>query len=679
MQIFDTQERKEQFVAWIEQEIRDAESERTEQKETWKKWRRQREARPERKKKDYPWPGASNLCVPVANIVATTMYGHLKKTFGVKDPFFTATALNKKSETDAEDVTVLTRYINMLASSPFEIDLRRKNRDILYEAGSMGTCFAKVVWSTVPWTFKQVGPDGVPTTVVGFMHDGVDVIPVPIDDLIHRQAIQDVQRAVWVAHQYLVTDIELTDAMALGELEDLEKVLQYEVQVSEEWRADVEDRMGVTELPDKVKKLHEVYWREDIDGDGFSEECIATVHLPTRTVIESKYNEIGMRPFVPVNYMHRPFFIHGMGTGWLSEHGQDEIDTIHNQRIDAMHIAILPMFSSKKGSGIKPNERLFPGKIFQLSSAGDIAPLMHGGVNPISERAEGMGREYVQKATGMSDAMMGFADQTIRTRDTAMAQNTRIQQGTQMTSSIIEAAEDSYARIAALVLFNLVAKKDTVIAKEREIGRLTDEEVTALERALTIELKDIPTKVRFEVRTTDVEQTIQQKQQNLLFQVQLQNQFYDRTLPLMMQMVNPQMPEPIKMYATKIFTASMRTLERILKFYDESDVKQYVPEYQQLEMLNDLKQTMLEMQYGMQAQQLEAMLGRQMGGGIGRAAALPAGSGVGAAGAAWGAESEEVPGPSSEGAEPQFGMAGGGSPGAGQNAPGPGGNPGEPG
>lgn len=678
MQIFKDEKQQTEFMDWIITEINQAESERSQQKETWKKWRRQREARPERAQKDYPWPKASNLCVPVANIVATTMYGHLKKTFAVKEPFFTAVALNKENREDVAMCEIVAKYVNILAESPFELAIKKKNRDLLYEAGSMGTCFAKVIWSVVPWTFKQIDAEGNAETVEGRLHDGVDIVPIPMDDIIYRQAIQDLQRATWIAHQYLVTDIELEDMLAMTDMDDVSAVLDYEVQMTPEWKQDSQNRMGIMELPDKVKKLHEVYWRQDIDGDGKSEECMATIHAPTRTCLQSAYNEIGMRPIVAMNYMHRPFFINGIGTGWLAEAGQDEIDTIHNQRIDSMHVAILPMFSARKASGVKPNEKLYPGKIFILNQVGDIVPL-RSGENPTSSvQAEGMSREYVQRATGMSDIMSGFADQTMRTADTMGGQNQRLQQGTMMTTSIIEAAEDAYSQLAAMVFFQLVQHRDEVIKKELLVGRLSPKDIEVLNKALSIPMKDIPGRLRFSVRTTNVDQTIQQKQQNLLFQVQLQQMFYDKAFPMLMQVFNPQVPEPIKAFAGKVFTSSMRTLEKILKFYEEFETEKYVPDYKQFEFFNDIKQTMLGFQYEQQAKQMmEAMNGGSMAGRIAPAgpgsSPQMGGSGGGVPGAAIPAQGPGGAGQGGPGAQQGGGMAAGGAGGNQPNPPGMGG------
>jgi len=664
--IFVTGEDRTEFVDYIDQEITDALSERSEQEVIWRKWRKQREARGDPETMGAgPWPGSSHITVPLSNITGQTMYGQLMGALGFVKPFLAAVPMNKLNKDDVRRMKSLTKYLHILNESPFEINLKKQNRTILYETGTMGTGWLKVYWNDQPWSF--VKDDG--TMVDAKLHRGVSWTPIALEDVLHRQVVQDPSKMPWIAHRMIVPLYEIKDLVATGDLLDTPEegkeigpVVGWDAVVPDEARRDEQGRQGVQSMNDRsVRELWEIQARWDANGDGRSEEIIVLYHKPTRTIMQERWNPIGLRNLLPSNYVERPFFVEGIGTCWLTEAMQDEVDVTHNIRINSMHLVTMPIFAAKKTSGIRPDEILRPGKILELDDPNSIRQVTTNVAIQWSERSEAMSMELAKRATGMSDVLSGFADTTARSGDTLGGQTQRLQQGTRIIHSVIDSLKDFYRTAGLLTVFHLVDNKDEVLLKEASIGRMTQDELRDLTEVLDIPVEQIPERIGFDVRAADVDETVQQKRQDLLFRIQIQNMFYDRMIPIAMQLSNPQLPAEAKVFMTQVYTASCRTLEKVLEFFDEAEPDKYVPEYRRLEMFNEVLQTLYDSRF-------EQMLQQMTGGAyVPRPQAQIPGMGAG------------VGGPRQIGGPFQGGGAGQG-PGAGPGAPGPGaGAPGIPG
>jgi len=121
---------------------------------------------------------------------------------------------------------------------------------------------------------------------------------------------------------------------------------------------------------------------------------------------------------------------------------------------------------------------------------------------------------------------------------------------------------------------------------------MTKDEIAALDKALDMRLETIPRKLKFSIRTTEMDQTFEVRKQNTLTLWQILGTFWEKTIPLLMQMNNPQIPEPVKMAMTKAFTGGARLMEQTFKFFGEDDTTKFVPNYEKLEILSEIKEAM---------------------------------------------------------------------------------------
>jgi len=122
-----------------------------------------------------------------------------------------------------------------------------------------------------------------------------------------------------------------------------------------------------------------------------------------------------------LKYMPIPGSAYGMGIGWMSEMTQEEVDTVHNMRINSMVLNSMQMFvKQKKGAGIGNDEKMKPGKILNVDDPQrDVNVIGFPDVTGSTMNAEAAARQYLDRSIGASEPMFGMADSIMKSGDTA--------------------------------------------------------------------------------------------------------------------------------------------------------------------------------------------------------------------------------------------------------------------
>lgn len=606
-------------------EYRKARAARAEKEATWAKWRRQFEARPSKSRKNYPYPNASNVSPPLSQMIGQDIFGYLKGMYDAIDPPWYIEALRQEDRQLIKEAEIATRYFNVISKSRLDLNMSKFKRDFLQEVGIMGTCFAKVPWTSQPWHFMSE-EDGVEQSVSAMLHDGPELIVIPVEDVVYPENYTDIQTMPWIAHDVSKAEYELRDLAAMGvyDSDAVEQVINGTDRLPQSARTNTEDEVNQSS-PDRKGEyaLSEVYFYHDADGDGVYEDIVFTLHVPTGTVLRQDYNRFGYRMLTAGRFISRIFSLEGRGSGQTTEYQQDEIEGIHNVRNDNMKFSNMRMLAVRRGV-MRENEALSPGKIFITDSPKeDINPIQLGEVYPSSLAAENQTVSYARQASGVSSTMSGFADPTLGTRDTYRGQAQRQQQGTSLFTTIAEGLNDCFSEIGMMLFFQLVHNKDRVIANERRMKRMSEEDIEVLESTLSIDVQDIPSRLAFHIRTSDVDETYEAKRQNMLSLTQLYSQFAEQQTPLAMmlfgqqgRMMQQQSPEAYK-YLLSIYVGSTQLMSEVFKFMGEDDPMQYVPDTKKqkfmLDMMNRMSGQMVDRLKGV-SEGVQQMSAGQMNG-----------------------------------------------------------------
>lgn len=581
-------------------EYRKARSGRSEKEATWAKWRRQFEARPSRKRKNYPYPNASNVSPPLSQMIGQDVYAYLKGMYDAVDPPWYIGALREHDQELIKQAEMLTRYFNVISKSRLDLNLSKFKRLFLLEVAVMGTCYVKVPWVAQPWHFKSE-ENGVETTVNAMLHDGPALITIPVEDVVYPENWTDIQTMPWITHDISKAEYELDDLAARGiyDAEAVEKVKAAGSRRPQTERTETEDEINQSS-PDREGEyiLSEFYFYYDADGDGVHEDLVFTVHVPSGTVLRQDYNRFGYRMMSAGNFIARIYSLEGRGSGQTTEYQQDEIEGIHNTRNDNMKFSNMRMLAVRRGA-LRENEALSPGKIFQVDNPKeDINPIQLGEVYPSSLAAENQTVQYARESSGISSVMSGFADQTLGSRDTYRGQALRAQTGTGLFNTIADGLNECFSEIGMMIFFQMVHHRDRLIANEEKMRRLSPEEIELLRQALNMDVKDIPSKLSFTIRTSNVDETYEAKRQNILSLTQLYSQFAEQQTPLAMMLFGPQgammqqqAPDAYK-YLLSIYVGSTQLMSEVFKFMGEDNPMQFVPDTKKQKFLLDMMNRM---------------------------------------------------------------------------------------
>lgn len=159
--------------------------------------------------------------------------------------------------------------------------------------------------------------------------------------------------------------------------------------------------------------IHESYFRYDIDDDGIDEELVAWIEEESKEVLRITYLERvgpgGKRPFVLKKFIPRQGSYYGLGMAEMLFGLNNEMDMLHNMRLDYGTLQNLPFGFYRAASGLNPQDiNLGPGKLIPVDDPqGDVSfPRMGGGTGyGFSEEQQVV--SYAEKASGVNEIAMG--------------------------------------------------------------------------------------------------------------------------------------------------------------------------------------------------------------------------------------------------------------------------------
>lgn len=610
-----TDEQKQELTAYLTgeyQETRDAYAGRNAKVA---KWRKEVEAFSSDVPKNHPFKNASNVRVPIMQMIVEAAYARIKGAFSARDNLWVVESTRTGSTPDDEKsrqlAKCLTEYLDVLARSPTDLNMEAFNADAIMDAVITGTVFPKVVWTKHAWNVRTNDSGAADKEVVA--HLGPEVIPIPIERVWFKKGIRNLQTAPWIAVDIPYTEIELRAKARQGifDPDAVAKVLGAgartqltDIETEAAKSEDVGEDVGVAAARFDVTEFYVFY---DVDGDGGMYDLIVHMHVDSGTILSVQYNSYGYRLISPIRFSHRQYSITGRGLGQKLESMQTEVDAIHNMRNDNMKLANTRMIVTRRGALRGSSiDNVFAGRNIEVDMPSqDVQAFQLGEVYPSSLQAEGQSIEYAHRAGAFNETMMGHPSKMLGSRDTARGQAMRLQTGDSLFEDIVSGMVRAYSTVGMMVVMQLIAHREDVVATEKMRLRLSEEKLQMLDEALAIGIDEISTRFNFRVQTQDMEKTMESKRQNLLTLTQLFTQFAQQTVPMAMQLMGPQgqqmaqqAPEAYA-YMMRILTGAGLMMSDVFKFFGEMDTQNYLPDFKKYDMMLD---TMVQMQGQMQGQ-----------------------------------------------------------------------------
>ena len=596
-EVIPDEEMRAEIVEYITSEIDSVESDRSDTEDSWEKWRRQRLARPEEKVKNYPWNNASNQSVPLAATNTNSLYATTKDKFGSRRPLITVGAEDKQYAAHAE---ALTDLVDKVMESKHHIDIRKKNLTLFYDLVSLGTQFVKVPWSIKKWSFKRDGGQ-----VDKIVMDSPNVVPIPIEDFFCKLHLYDIQTAPWVAIRTRYAEYELRQNQANGLFENVDDVLSFSESTIPEWQEeqlDQQDQESTITEDAREYEIFETYLFWDVDGDGVPEDIKLWIQRDSNIILRVEYNELGVRDIIRIPYFSQPYQLYGMGVGHMAEKLQDEVDTLHNLRINSQHLSSLQGFVTRHGSTHLDDFQFEP--LFQLKTDNpreDVQLITFPDVSQSTFMAENMAVSYADRLTGAGNAMMGQPDDQAKTRATASGTMFLAQQGYKLYESISKNIEEGYSEIGLMVVYQMVANSDR--AAESILPLVPMDKQELIRDVLNMNVEDIPSRFNFTIQVTEVDKTEEAQLQKAMTMQQLYSVYADRIaglaekIQMVKQMGMQEMIEPLM----KLYVGQTKIMDEVIELLTDKDPEDFTVYTKHIDAM--LKQT--EMQRDQQVQEVK--------------------------------------------------------------------------
>jgi len=395
--------------------------------------------------------GAHNVHIPHTFSAIKAMHARIFQAIMGITPAFSLKPRTKVPETFKEDKEELLNWVIGSYSNKGDGWEKTIDVDIQNFVGD-GTSITKQYWLKDVRKFTdvdeeirlpiQLDEDGYPIVdekeieKEELLFDCPILEPVKIEDLyiIGRKAT-DIDDADIIAHSQQYTKSDLIKMTKLGFFfkDQVDEVIKTEpTQINPS-----PNRMNVSvkQLDDfttglnklgsiagaKMYNIYETYLRYDIDDDGIDEELVAWVEDSTKRILRLTYLERvgpgGKRPFVLKKFIPQagPY---GKGLGEVLYGLNNELDYIHNQRLDYGTLQNLPYFFYRASSGLNPVEiRLGPGMGIPVDDPqGDVSfPRVNGGTS-YGFQEEAQVTRYAENASGITQFTLGNISQQGATR-----------------------------------------------------------------------------------------------------------------------------------------------------------------------------------------------------------------------------------------------------------------------
>jgi hypothetical protein len=400
---------------------------------------------------DPAFEGAHNVHVPATFSSIKAMHSRIfQAVMGIK-PAFSLKPRTKVPETFKEDKEELLNWVIESYANKGDGWEQIIDQDIWNFVGD-GTSITKQYWLKDVRKFTdveeqirrpiQLDQDGYPIVdekeieKEELLFDCPILEPVKLEDLyiIGRKAT-DIDDADMICHSQQYTKSDLIKMAKLGFFfqEQVDEVIEMEPSINnpspnrmntaakqlDDFTTGL-NKLG-TQAGAKMYNIYETYLRYDIDDDGIDEEIVAWVEDRSKRVLRITYLErVGpgsKRPFVLKKFIPQPG-PYGKGLGEILYGLNNELDYIHNQRLDYGTLQNLPFFFYRAASGLNPiSLKLGPGMGVPVDDPqGDINfPRLNGGTS-YGFQEEAQVTRYSENASGITQFTLGNIQQQGATR-----------------------------------------------------------------------------------------------------------------------------------------------------------------------------------------------------------------------------------------------------------------------
>ncbi len=402
------------LASWFETELINHLAERTSWIDQLIRYQSDYNAEPSTEVASFPFQGASTIIVPLTAIAFEATYSRTAQTLYALDQKTYAKVFSQDKDKIEPPLEKLLDQILFL-----DMDFKKRTEPAVLELHKLGTGVAKADYADIRKKGVRYNREMEEEEFEVVVHQGPIVDSVPLSNFMMPFENEDPQTARWCGEVFWLTPNEILQRerdgfFKKGFYESLEKFyIDYSRSgspSSAKYRSEVEDEQSRVPIWPKRVEFYQVYTAWDIDADTYDQEICFIYHRYSRSFGAVWYNWFWdfRRPYRKGNYFPLEFRWAGIGIGKQNEMFQMEMTSIHRQRLDNGTIANLRMFKVNRNADIKPDEPLFPGKLWFLDDMNDVMPLEMGDVKVSAYNNENQIMLLSQQRSGVNELTLGM-------------------------------------------------------------------------------------------------------------------------------------------------------------------------------------------------------------------------------------------------------------------------------
>jgi hypothetical protein len=617
-EVFPDEDDKQRLIQYLQTELEECYDgkERSEIEKDWQEWRRMASVKPRSRVKNTPWANASNVVTPFMFSSINGIQSHVKAAVTEKEPRV------KVKSTDSEwcdHEKPLTEFLNNLMASKLHMDVKAYDDELAHEVSKMGMYIYEIPWTVDKTQFKRRDEFGNPMVVDKVIYEGPGWKSFRLEDVAIRNDWPDHQKAPLIGLRHYFTEQDMMLLSHDGFFQNVDKVMglsEHELEdsrVVERSQIGVSTSVGSTDIG-KPYEVIKCYVKWDADQDNIPEDLIVWFERKSGQILKAEWNTLSRRPIAIPRYIAINGEFYAMGAGWVLQHLQEEIDTLHNLRIDGLHVSTLQMLITRRGSGIGPDEEFFPLKNIQLDDpSSDWAMAKFPNTAHETIESEHMAKNDGKTAVGISDNQLGMPDPVAKSGTSPTLQQFLSQQGNKVLRSLIHSVQKGYEDGAMYTLMQCVANSDAVLETGHLLKLVKEEDQEKVREVLAMNVEDIPEKFTFIVESTRPDETEDAKRQLLMTKMQLYNQFIQQAMQLQMMFMQAQEPE-FKNFVGQLIVGMSKLMEDTLMLLDTKNPGDYIPMYDNIELMVNMLKVMQKPQIEQMKARLEEMENGELSG-----------------------------------------------------------------
>jgi hypothetical protein len=379
--------------------------------------------------KTTPWRGASNLHIPITQIIVDTITASLANAILNNIPIVAVIPYQDQavqSPEVEESARRLESFLNYAINEEIP-DFRNVIVQWIRQAVLYGTGIVKVIWRLETKNVRRRG--GVKIAEDGSLIEGerTDIVKVydapylsvvDLENFIIPSYATNIQDAPFVAERLFIPISVLKQREREGFYKNVDELLTSMYQ-ERDVEAEANKYQGLRQPPTfEGVEVYDYWGGADLDGDGYEEEyhIVLAAHQPKILRIEEFPYYHNRRPYVAYAFLSEPNRFWGYGIAQQIQHLQEEINAIHNQRMDNINLIINKVFKYRPNMYFENAEDIVfaPGAKIPVEDMNDIQPLITSDVPISSYNEEQIVRDYIERVTGITDFTLGRIPTTAR-------------------------------------------------------------------------------------------------------------------------------------------------------------------------------------------------------------------------------------------------------------------------